>query len=496
MSNEPRGQINESAAPPRAAPLRRAKIVCTVGPSSSSPQALDDLVAAGMDIARLNFSHGSHAEHAERVKAVRAAAERAHKPVGILQDLCGPKIRAGKFAGGGLIVMTGNDVDLCEGDVQPEDGAVPIQYEGLGEDVHVGDRILIDDGRVVLRVIDIRNPTKGKEARVRALVEQGGRIQDRAGVFLPSRSLRIDALTEKDKGDLEFGLSIGVDYVGLSFVRQARDVEQLREICEAWGRPTPIVAKIETPSAIDHLDAIVRASDAVMVARGDLAVEMSPEQVPVLQKRILTVSRRHRRPVIVATEMLHSMVKSTRPTRAEASDVATAVYDGADAVMLSAETASGDHPALACAMMARIIQMAEGSPYYAPPVDALELGKTSVAESIARNACDVAVEVKARLIVCFTQSGDTARLVSKGRPRLPIIAFSPIEQTRRRLALVWGVQPRVIQVATTEEEVVNLASAYLVGQGLASPGDRIVLVYGAPLNVKGTTNVVRVQEIH
>jgi len=231
------------------------------------------------------------------------------------------------------------------------------------------------------------------------------------------------------------------------------------------------------------------------VARGDLAVELSPEQVPVLQKRILAIARRHRRPVIVATEMLHSMVKSTRPTRAEASDVATAIFDGTDAVMLSAETASGDHPRLACEMMARIIAMAEGSPFFSPPIDALEQGKTSVAESIARNACDIAVEVKARLIIAFTSSGDSARLVSKGRPKVPILAFSPIETTRRRLALVWGVQPRALQVASTEEEIVNLAAAYIVGQGLASPGDRVVLVYGAPLNVKGTTNVVRVHDV-
>ena len=441
-----------------------------------------------MDVARLNFSHGTHEEHASRLRDIRAASERNQRPIAVLQDLCGPKIRAGNLPGGALMVQTAHEVELVEGSAD-DSGAVPIQYQGLAEDVHAGDKILIDDGRIAMQVLATSN------GRVRCRVDQGGRIQSHAGVFLPSRSLRIEALTEKDKVDLEFGMSIGVDYVGLSFVRQAKDVEQLREICEAWGRPTPIVAKIETPSAIDNLDAIVRAADAVMVARGDLAVELSPEQVPVLQKRILAVSRRHRRPVIVATEMLHSMVKSTRPTRAEASDVATAVYDGADAVMLSAETASGDHPALACAMMARIIAMAEGSPYYAPPVDVLEVGKTSIAESIARNACDIAVEVKARLVVAFTHSGDTARLVSKGRPAVPIIAFSPIETTRRRLALVWGVQPRTLQVATTEEEVVSLAAAYLVGQGLASPGDRVVMVYGAPLNVKGTTNVVRVHDV-
>jgi pyruvate kinase len=484
----------QSALPPKAALIRRAKIVCTIGPASESPEMLDALCAAGMDVARLNFSHGTHAEHLVRIKNVRAASERNRRPIAILQDLCGPKIRAGKMKAGFFMAETDKVVDLVEGDEEPIEGVIPIGYEGLAEDVHVGDRILVDDGRVVFRVDQI--VTEANIPRVRTTVEQGGRVQSKAGVFLPSRSLRIDALTEKDKADLQFGLSNAVDYVGLSFVRATKDVEQLREICEAFGRPTPIVAKIETPGAIEDLDGIVRASDAVMVARGDLAVEMAPEQVPVLQKRILAVARRHRRPVIVATEMLQSMTKSSRPTRAEASDVANAIFDGTDAVMLSGETASGDHPPLVAAMMARIIQMAEGSPFYHPAIDQLEIGKTSVAESIARNACDIAVEVKAKLVVCFTHSGDTARLVSKGRPSVPIIAFSPVEQTRRRLALVWGVQPRVLnERATVEEEVINLATAYLISHGLAVPGDRVVLVYGAPLNVKGTTNVVRVHEV-
>jgi pyruvate kinase len=485
-----------SAAAPQAASFRRAKIVCTIGPKSDSPEGLDALIAAGMNVARLNFSHGTHAEHAARIKAVRGAAERAGKPIAILQDLCGPKIRAGKLLSSPIEVVHGQEISLVEGDVQTVAGVLPITYEGLAEDLNVGDNILVNDGRVAMRVVAIGDKPAEGHAQVRCVIEQGGPIQTKAGVFLPSRKLRIEALTEKDKLDLEFGLAQGVDYVGLSFVRQARDVEQLREICEAWGRPTPIVAKIETPGAIEDLDAIVRASDAVMVARGDLAVECSPEQVPVLQKRILAVARRHRRPVIVATEMLASMEHSTRPTRAEASDVATAIYDGADAVMLSGETANGDHPALVVEMMARIITMAEGSPFWAPPVDLLEAGRTSVAESIARNACDIAVEVKARLMLAFTQGGDTARLISKGRPRVPVIAVSPVEQTRRRLALVWGIEPRQFQVPVhSEEDLVNVASAYLVGQGFASPGDRIVLVYGAPMNVRGSTNVVRVHDV-
>jgi pyruvate kinase len=485
-----------SGVPLKAAAIRRAKIVCTIGPSSDSDEMLDALCDTGMDVARLNFSHGTHEEHLSRLNKIRAAAERNKRPVAILQDLCGPKIRAGKMNDGAMFVKTDEEIALVEGK-GPMPGVVPVQYEGLAEDVRENDRILIDDGRVIFRVFRIEEGATPADAKVWCRVVQGGRIQSNAGVSLPSRSLRIDALTEKDKVDLEFGLRNGVDYVALSFVRSAKDVENLREICEAWGRPTPIVSKIETPSAIEDLDAIVRASDAVMVARGDLAVELSPEVVPVLQKRILSVARRHRRPAIVATEMLQSMVKSATPTRAEASDIATAVFDGADAVMLSGETANGEHPRAAVDVMARVIAMAEGSIYYAPPIETLERGKTTVAESIARNACDIADEVKARLILCFTHTGDTARLVSKGRPRVPVVAFSPVESTRRRLALVWGVMPRVLGAAvTTEDEIINLATAYLVANGLAVPGDRIVVVYGAPMNVKGSTNVVRVHEVH
>src|SRR6476646_3468930 len=316
-----------------------------------------------MDVARQNFSHGSHQEHARRLETLRAAATSCKKPVAALQDLCGPKIRTGMFPRGAYVLPPKGEVTLVETRdkaVLAAEETIPLQYEGLAEDVQPGDAILIDDGRVGLKVKRI------EAGRVLCDIVQTGTVRDQAGVHLPSRSVRISTLTEKDKADLSFGLSLGIDYVALSFVRKSDDVRLVREICEAWGRPTPIVAKIETPAAVDDLEGIIASADAIMVARGDLGVEFPPERVPVIQKQIMGLARIYQRPVIVATEMLQSMVHATRPTRAEASDVANAVFDGTDAVMLSAESATGDHPAVACAMMARIIAQAESSPFYAP----------------------------------------------------------------------------------------------------------------------------------
>jgi pyruvate kinase len=316
-------------------------------------------------------------------------------------------------------------------------------------------------------------------------------MRDHVGVHLPSKTMRISALTEKDKQDLVFGLSSGVDYIAMSFVRRAEDILQIREICQAWGAPTPVIAKIETPDAVENLESVVAASDAVMVARGDLGVEFPPERVPVIQRQILGVARRVRRPVIVATEMLQSMTKSTRPTRAEASDVANAVYSGADSVMLSGETATGDHPQLACSMMSRIATEAETSqffehaPYGSPA--------TSVAEAIARGACSTAREIGAKYIVAFTESGFSAMNVSLARPGVPIIAYSPNAKTRRRMALYWGVVPREMPAAQHDtDQLVNWCTGDLLAAGFGSPGERVVIVFGAPIGVSGSTNSIRV----
>jgi pyruvate kinase len=305
--------------------------------------------------------------------------------------------------------------------------------------------------------------------------------------------MRVSALTEKDKADLQFGLANAVDYVALSFVRRADDLKLVREICNEWGQPTPIIAKIETPDALENLESIVAASDGVMVARGDLGVEFPPERVPVIQRQILGVARRVRRPVIVATEMLQSMTKATRPTRAEASDVANAVFSGADAVMLSGETATGDYPELATSMMSRIAMEAETSPFYEAAPYATRA--TSVAEAIARGAVNTAREIGARYLVAFTESGSSAQIVSLARPSVPIIAFSPNQRTRRRMSLFWGVIPRDMPSIHDMDKLVDFATADLMAGGLASPGERVVIVFGAPIGVSGTTNTIRVHVV-
>jgi pyruvate kinase len=467
-------------------PIRRAKLICTLGPACDSVEGLCDLIDAGMDVARFNFSHGTHPEHGARLERLREASAKKKKPVAVLQDLCGPKIRTGSFDAP-FELKTGAEIVLQEGDGKGEPDRIPITYEGLAEDVRLGDRIMFDDGRIVMQV------TATEKDKVRVKITQGGGMRSRVGVFLPTRTLRISPLTEKDKNDLSFGLSQGVDYVALSFVRRAEDLRLVREICQEWGKPTPVIAKIETPDAVENLESVVAASDGVMVARGDLGVEFPPEQVPVIQRQILLVARRVRRPVIVATEMLQSMTKSTRPTRAEASDVANAVFSGADCVMLSGETANGDHPTLAASMMSAIAIEAERSPFFESQPYASRA--TSVAEAIARGAVNTAREIGAKFLVAFTESGSSATNVSLARPPVPIVAFSPNAQTRRRMALLWGVIPRELPSLKDTDALVDWVTGDLMANGLASPGERVVIVFGAPLGVSGSTNSIRVHVI-
>jgi len=463
--------------------LRRAKLVCTLGPACDSLDGLRGLIDAGMDVARFNFSHGTHEEHGERLARLRQASDLEHKAVAALQDLCGPKIRTGCFPAK-FDLPSGAEVTLCEGDESSDERVIPIQYEGLAGDVRLGDRILFDDGRLVLTV----HAVEGE--KVRARVDQGGGMRDHVGVHLPSKTMRISALTEKDKTDLVFGLSSGVDYIAMSFVRRAEDLHTIREICHAWGAPTPVIAKVETPDAVENLESVVAASDGVMVARGDLGVEFPPERVPTIQRQILAVARRVRRPVIVATEMLQSMTKSTRPTRAEASDVANAVYSGTDCLMLSGETATGDYPQLSAGMMSRIAMEAESSQFFeAPPYVSRA---TSVAEAIARGACNTAREIGAKYIVAFTESGSSAMTVSLARPHVPIIAYSPNAKTRRRMALFWGVVPREMPAIHDTDQLVDWCTGDLLAAGYGSPGERVVIVFGAPIGVSGSTNSIRV----
>jgi len=461
---------------------RRAKLVCTLGPASDSLQGLRALIDAGMDVARLNFSHGTHEDHGAALARLREASDLEKKSVAALQDLCGPKIRTGTFPRR-FELPSGSDVELIEGEQSSDERVIPIQYEGLADDVRLGDRILFDDGRLVLTVKSVHG------GRVRCHVDQGGGMRDHVGVHLPSKTMRISALTEKDKEDLSFGLSNGVDYIAMSFVRRAEDLHNIREICLAWGAPTPVIAKIETPEAVENLESIVAASDGVMVARGDLGVEFPPERVPVIQRQILHMARRVRRPVIVATEMLQSMTKSTRPTRAEASDVANAVYSGTDCLMLSGETATGDYPTLACSMMSRIALEAESSQFVEQPPYVSRA--TSVTEAVARGACNTAREVGARYIVAFTESGSSAMAVSLARPNVPIIAYSPNAKTRRRMALCWAVIPRITPQIHDADELADWSSGDLLAHGYGSPGERVVIVFGAPIGVSGSTNSIR-----
>ncbi len=466
---------------------RRAKIICTIGPAVDTSEALEGLIAAGMDVARLNFSHGEHPDHAHRLAMVRAAAVRQGRSVAILQDLCGPKIRTGTFEQSKPMVAMGDRVELIEGDhaAYPQ---IAIQEHGFAAALRPDDRVLIDDGRISLRV---ESSTHG---RAKCVAEIAGELRDRVGVHLPARTVQTPSFTDKDKVDLEFGLAQGVDYVALSFVRAANDLKEVRAFCEARGKSVPIVSKIETPQAIEDLEAIVAESDGVMVARGDLGVEFPPEQVPVLQKRIIEVARRRRIPVIVATEMLQSMVTATRPTRAEASDVAHAVFDGADAVMLSAESATGKHPQLAVEMMSRIVATAEHSTYVGSD-RAQSAARSSLAESIAFNAADIAEEVKAKAIVAFTASGLTSRLVSQARALVPIFAFSSNEVTCRRAALHWGVSAHQAPHVERSEDMVKFASAYLLERGLVSRGDLFVAVFGAPVGSGSGTNSITVRSV-
>ena len=466
--------------------IRRAKLVCTLGPACDSNEGLKALIDAGMDVARLNFSHGTHEEHGARLARLRQASDEKKKAVAALQDLCGPKIRTGSFPNK-FELPHGCDATLVEGEQSNDERVIPINYEGLAEDVRVGDHILFDDGRLVLRVKSIDG------GKVRVFVEQGGGMRNHIGVHLPSKTMRGGALTDKDKEDLQYGLSAGVDYIALSFVRRAEDLRQVREICQEWGRPTPVIAKIETPDAVDNLESVVAASDGVMVARGDLGVEFPPERVPVIQRQILAVARRVRRPVIVATEMLQSMTKATRPTRAEASDVANAVFSGTDAVMLSGETATGDHPTLAAAMMSRIASEAEASAFFEQAPYASRA--TSTAEAIARGACNTAREIGARYLVAFTETGSSAMNVSLARPGVPIIAFSPNPKTRRQMALFWGVIPRECPPVHDSDSLVDWCTGDLMAAGLASPGERVVIVFGAPIGVSGSTNTIRVHTL-
>jgi pyruvate kinase len=469
---------------------RRAKIICTIGPASNSEAAMRDLLRLGMDVARLNFSHGSHEEHAHNIARLRHAAEHERRSVCILQDLQGPKIRTGQLEGHDSVQLkTGSIVTITPQNVPGTATRISTTFPDLAREVTPGTRILLSDGLIELRV----RSTRGRD--VVCDVINGGQLGEHKGINLPGIALSIPALTEKDRKDLEFGLKHSIDAVALSFVRSAADVCAAKEIMASHGAEIPVIAKLEKPQAIDHLEEILEVADAVMVARGDLGVEVAPEKVPVIQKHVIRRAASWRRPVITATQMLESMIENPRPTRAETSDVANAIFDGSDAVMLSAETASGQYPRESVSIMARIIVEAESNMrVFTQPRRRRETRQLSVAEAICESIAHAAEDLPMGAIAIFTETGNTARMISKHRPKAPIYAFTHVVPVVHRLNLFWGVHPVRCRQAHSAEQMVTMAEQDLVRRGVIKPGDVLGVVAGTR-QASGSTNLMRLHTV-
>lgn len=467
--------------------VRRAKIVCTLGPATASARRIQELVYAGMDVARLNMSHGSHEDHEKAYQLVRQASDSSGRGVGILADLQGPKIRLETFADGPVLLRRGQRWTITTRDVEGDASICGTTYKGLPGDVATGDALLIDDGKVRLRVVDVTDTDVETEVLI------GGKVSNHKGINLPGVAVSVPALSEKDIADLRWALRIGADFIALSFVRSAADAADVRAIMAEEGRSVPIIAKIEKPQAIENLEEIIDAFDAFMVARGDLGVECPLEDVPFHQKRIIELARRFAKPVIVATQMLESMIGNPAPTRAEASDVANAVLDGADAVMLSGETSVGEYPVTAVETMARIIEATDR--HASASIHSIDWDPHTKGGIIALAAAQVAERVGAKYLVAFTQSGDSARRLSRYRGPIPILAFTPLASTRSQLAATWGVETfKTAQVEHTDEMVRQVDEALLYLERV-SEGDLVVIIAGAPPGIPGSTNALRVHKM-
>lgn len=467
--------------------MRRAKIVCTLGPVTASKDQIRALVEAGMDVARLNLSHGDYAAHEQVYRYVREASDELGRAVGILVDLQGPKIRTGRFAQGPVVLHVGDEFTITTDDILGDQERVSTTFTGLPGDVSPGDLILIDDGKVTLRATSV------SQTDVVTEVVEGGFISNNKGINLPGVAVSVPALTEKDTADLRWALRHGVDMVALSFVRSAEDVVLVHNVMAEEGRTVPVIAKIEKPQAVEHLDEIIDAFDAFMVARGDLGVELPLEEVPAVQKEIITKARLWAKPVIVATQMLESMISAPRPTRAEASDVANAVLDGADAVMLSGETAVGEYAVGAVAVMRRIIHNVED--HGLRNIRQLEWNPHTTSGVVAKAAVAVAEAMGAKYLTAFTISGDTPHRLARLRSEVPIMAFTPLPKTAQELTLCWGVQTYVTPEYTSTEDMVRSVESALKEMGRVTKGDRIVIVAGNPGRLAGKTTSLRVYEI-
>ncbi|MCE4944544.1 MULTISPECIES: pyruvate kinase [Streptomyces] len=471
--------------------MRRAKIVCTLGPATDSYEQIKALVDAGMDIARFNLSHGTYADHEARFDRVRKASEESHRSVGILADLQGPKIRLGRFREGPVLLERDDVFTITvEDGIEGDRHTCGTTYPGLAGDVTPGERILVDDGKVTLEVTAVEGP------RVHTKVIEGGMVSDHKGLNLPGVAVSVPALSEKDQDDLRWALRYGADVIALSFVRSGRDIQDVHRIMREENRFLPVIAKVEKPQAVENVDDIVAAFDGIMVARGDLGVEMPLETVPIVQKRAVKLARRNAKPVIVATQMLDSMIDNSRPTRAEASDVANAIIDGTDAVMLSGETSVGKYPTETVRTMSRIVEAAEEDILAKglPPLTERSKPRTQ-GGAVARAAAEMGDFLGAKFLVAFTQSGDTVRRLSRYRSPIPLLAFTPDPATRSQLNLTWGVETFLGPTVNSTDEMVAQVDEQLLKIGRCEKGDVVIITAGSPPGVPGSTNLVRVHHI-
>ena len=468
---------------------KKTKIVATIGPSSKSRAVLQELVKEGMNVARLNFSHGSYEEHGEVIKTIRSLSREMNRPIGIILDLQGPKIRTGKLANGEPVILKRNAAfSITSKSVPGTEEIVSTTYKNLPGDVKKNNTILIDDGLIELKVV-----AKTKDT-VKCKVMNGGVLKEHKGINLPGVKVSAPSLTEKDRKDLNFGIKVGVDFFALSFVRCADDLKHIQDIIRKQGKDIPVIAKIEKPEAVENLDEILEAADAIMVARGDLGVELHPEQVPAIQKRIIRSALERNKPVITATQMLETMSVNPIPTRAEASDVANAILDGTDAVMLSGETASGKYPVKAVQMMTRIAEQMEKSPFMKYNIGYEKDVRDLVPHAVAQSAVNILHEISGKGIVSFSVSGSTSKLISKQRPSMPIYAFTPNITTYNRLALYWGITPMYISAISDPNRLVQASEHLLLDKKLVAHDDLIVIVIGMGLK-KGSTNSIKIHRI-
>ena len=467
----------------------RTKIVATIGPASNSREMLEKLVSAGMNVARLNFSHGNYENHAEAIRKIRSIARTLNRPVAILLDLQGPKIRVGKLENGAAVHLKRDaDFAITTQNYLGNERQVGTTYENLPADVQPGDTILLDDGLIRLQVVSTDADT------VFCKVNNGGWLKENKGINLPGVAVSAPSLTDKDIRDVNFGIKNGVDYLALSFVRRAEDLTPIRSIMNKQGVAIPVIAKIEKPEAVENLDAILEAADGIMVARGDLGVEMRPELVPIIQKQIITTTVRRNKPVITATQMLETMSVNPIPTRAEASDVANAIFDGTDAVMLSGETATGKYPEEAVRMMAKIAEQAERSPFIKVNLQHDADPGDPVTHAVAQSAVNILKEVQARCIISFSVSGSTSKQISKQRPSKPVYAFTSKMETYNRLSLLWGITPMFIADIENAARLVEASESLLIGKACLQKGDLVVLVIGMGLKT-GSTNMIKLHRV-